>query len=233
MSIPKIIADNPKYFVIDKPAGMAVEPPSHAPTIRDWLIESGRIKVGEWPENSRLGVVHRLDSDTSGILIWAKNSEAQEKLKLSWQGRQVNKTYLALVLGEANPQGEIDLPLSRDNKNKRQKVDQFSTDRSRAALTTYRTVTVGEYQGEKVSLVEAHPITGRTHQLRVHLKAIGHTIIGDELYGNKDTRRLAEKLGLTRQFLHAWKIELADGASYQAPLPADLYQALEKVGIKV
>lgn len=239
MTTPIIIAENPDYFVIDKPAGMAVEPidraqgkpSSHRTTVRDWMVESGRIKVGDWPENSRLGVVHRLDSDTSGLLIWAKNSEAQENLKLSWQGRQVKKTYLALVLGETNPEGEIDLPLSRDNKNKRQKVDQLETDRSRAALTTYHTLKIGEYQGEKVSLVEAHPVTGRTHQLRVHLKAIGHTIIGDELYGNKDTRRLAEKFNLTRQFLHAWKIELADAATFKADLPNDLSLVLQKVGI--
>lgn len=227
---PEIITETDDYFVINKPAGMAVEAPSHEKTLRDWLIEHGKIKVGEWDEKNRYGVVHRLDSDTSGVIIWAKTPAAQEKLKLLWQGRQVEKTYLALVTGETEPAGTIELALERDNKNDRQKAVMLRSPKSRPAVTTYKRLAVGEWDGEKISLLEVRPITGRTHQIRVHLKAIGHPIIGDKLYGEKLGDQLAKKLALERQFLHARQIEL-DNHEYCAALSLDLLSVLEKVRI--
>lgn len=229
----EIIDQTDEYLVINKPANLAVEPPSHKITLAELLVKNDIINPTDWQEGERLGVVHRLDTDTSGVMLWAKNSEAKEKLKLLWQGRQVKKTYLALVLGETDTSGEIDLPISRDNKNDRQQVDWLKTDRSRPALTSYERLGIGEYQGKKVSLVRAHPITGRTHQIRVHFKAINHPLIGDELYGEKATREISEGLELNRQFLHAETLELPDGKKYCATLPDELLACLKKVKIEL
>lgn len=232
---PEIITETPDYFVINKPAGMACEPPSHAKTLRDWLIENGHIKKGEWDEESRYGIVHRLDTDTSGVTIWAKNKAAQERLKLEWQGRQVEKTYIALVAGECNPPaggGEIELSIARDNKNDKMKVVWLNDQKSRPAITRYKLLGVGQVGQYRTSLVEAHPITGRTHQIRVHFKAISHPLIGDKLYGEKATDEIAKAIGLNRQLLHASNIKL-EGKEYSVPLPEDLKSALAKTGIKI
>jgi 23S rRNA pseudouridine1911/1915/1917 synthase len=228
---PLILTETEDYFVLNKPAGMAVEPPSRTETLQDWLLKSGKIEKGEWGPEDRWGVVHRLDTDTSGVMVWAKNRAAQIDLRTQWQGRQVEKTYLALVVGETPKEGSIELAIERDNKHDRQKVALLPSPRSRPAITHYKRLTTGEVAGEKVSLVECHPITGRTHQLRVHLKAIGHPIIGDGLYGEKKTDQIAKVIGLARQFLHASRLCLPDPSEhrcFEAPLPEDLQTALQK-----
>jgi len=233
---PIIIAETPAYFVINKPAGMAVEPPSHDSTLLDWLIEQEKIETGEWPKESRLGVVHRIDTDTSGLVIWAKTPAAQEELKTLWQGRQVEKTYLALVVGECEPSGTIELAMARDNKKDRQKVVWLQDGSARPALTHYQTLSVGHVGGQTVSLVEVHPVTGRTHQIRVHFKAIGHPLVGDKLYGEKLSDSIAQTLRLDRHFLHAWKICLPaanEQHCYTAPLAEDLVAALTIAGLAV
>lgn len=235
MTEPLILAETEDYFVFNKPAGMAVEPPARAATLQDWLLEQGKIEKGEWEPEDRWGVVHRLDADTSGVMVWAKNRAAQIDLRTKWQGRQVEKTYLALVVGETPKEGSIELSIERDNRQDRQRVALLPSPRSRPAITEYRLLAVGKVGNETVSLVECHPITGRTHQLRVHLKAIGHPIIGDGLYGEKKTDQIAKALTLTRQFLHASRLCLPDGPEqlcYEAPLSADLTDVLKKSSIK-
>lgn len=242
MQPPVILSETADYFVINKPAGMATEPPSHAQTLQDWLIESGHIKTGEWQPAERFGVVHRLDSDTSGVIIWAKNKAAQERLRTDWQGRTVKKTYLALVVGECQPTGTIELPIARDNRNDKMKVAWLDDGSARPSITEYKTLALAKIMtpnldvpSQLVSLVEAHPITGRTHQIRIHFKAIGHPLVGDKLYGEKRTDQLAKQLGISRQFLHAKEICLPNNGGqicYQADLPEDLHQALIKAGIE-
>lgn len=236
MNSPKILTESSEYFVLDKPAGIACEPPSHAPTLRDWLIEQRHIQAGDWSEENRFGIIHRLDTDTSGVMLWAKTTEAQEKLKLLWQGRQTEKTYLALVVGETEPAGEIDLAITRDNKNDKQKVVMLNDGSGRPAITRFKRLAVEEIGGQKVSLVEAHPVTGRTHQIRVHFKAIGHPLVGDKLYGEKSTDQVATQLDLGRHFLHASELCLPvdeKRTCYQAPLPPELSNALDKLGITI
>lgn len=234
MTEPIILAETEDYFVFNKPAGMAVEPPSRTETLQDWLLKSGKIAKGEWGPEDRWGVVHRLDTDTSGVMVWAKNRAAQIDLRTKWQGRQVEKTYLALVVGKTPQEGSIELAIERDNKQDRQKVALLPSPRSRPAITHYKCIATGEVAGEKVSLVECHPVTGRTHQLRVHLKAIGHPIIGDGLYGEKKTDQIAKAIGLTRQFLHASRLCLPTAVEqqcYASPLAGDLLQALKEANI--
>lgn len=231
MTEPEITTETPEYWVINKPAGLAVEPPSKGQTLQDWLLKKKFIQQEDWGHESRLGVVHRLDTDTSGVLIWAKNPTSQEKLKHLWQGRAVKKTYLALVVGECPPSGTIELPLIRDNKNDRQAVAWLADQRARPAITEYVRLCCGTVGQNVVSLVRVHPITGRTHQIRVHLKAIGHPIIGDDLYGEKSTEIIAKSLKLNRQFLHATELCLPGVDCYHASLPADLKQALTAASI--
>lgn len=228
---PIIITETDEYWVINKPADMAVEPPSRQQTLQDWLLASNKIDPKNWAAEERFGVVHRLDTDTSGVLIWAKNQESQAKLKLLWQGRGVKKTYLALVVGKCPLNGTVELPLMRDNRNDRQTVAWLSDQRSRSAITEYERLAVGQVSNHAVSLVRARPITGRTHQIRVHLKAIGHPIIGDGLYGEKSSVEIANKINLSRQFLHASELCVSQQKCYQASLPEDLLKSLAAAGI--
>lgn len=226
---PQIISENHDYFVINKPAGYSIEPHANYPSITDWLDENFSVKTTN-KDADRFGIVHRLDVETSGVLIWAKNITAQQDLQKTWQGRVVKKTYIALVEGEASTEGSIELAIERDNRHDRQRVALLPSAKARPAITTYTRVAVGEWEGKKVSLVECHPVTGRTHQIRVHLHSIGHPIIGDKVYGSKLSDSLAKALGLERQFLHARSIEL-DGNHYKAPLPDDLNQVLQRLDI--
>jgi len=229
---PTILDETAEYFVINKPAGMATEPPSTNSTLRDWLIDRKLIDPTAWGSEDRFGIVHRLDTDTSGVVIWAKNEKVQADLRQLWQGRSVKKTYLALVEGSTEKGGVIELSIERDNRNDRQRVALLPSSKSRPAITKYRTVgqaTVGE---RAVSLLELQPVTGRTHQIRVHCKAIGHPLIADELYGEKASTEIATKLGLTRQFLHAVVLELPN-KRYLAPLPSDLETVLNELKIPI
>lgn len=229
MSEPTLISENNDYFVINKPSGYSVEPHENYPSITDWLDESYSIKTTN-KDFDRFGIVHRLDVETSGVLIWAKNELTQKDIQRAWQGRTVKKTYLALVTGEIQSEGSIELAIERDNQNDRQRVVLLPSLKARPAITNYRRLSVGECAGEKVSLVECHPVTGRTHQIRVHLQYTGHSIIGDRLYGTKLSDSLAKTLGLNRQFLHAYSIEL-DGNVYVAPLPEDISNVLSRLKI--
>lgn len=235
---PTLIAETVDYFVINKPAGYSVEPHDRYPSITDWLREHYGFKP-IMNEANRWGIVHRLDVETSGVLIWAKTELAQIELQKLWQGRQVKKTYLALVAGETLAEGDIEVSLERDNRNDKQRVALLPSAKARPAITEYTRLAVGdsakiENPNSKiynlVSLLECHPITGRTHQIRVHLNYLGHPIIGDKLYGNKLSDRIAAELKLDRHWLHAASIIL-DGREFTALLPADLKSTLKLCGI--
>src|SRR3989344_7078784 len=228
---PTLISETSDYYVINKPAGYSVEPHLNYPSITDWLDEHNSIKTNN-RDADRFGIVHRLDVETSGVLIWAKNILAQEDLQKIWQGRAVKKIYLSLVVGETSSEGSVELAIERDNRNDRQRVVLLPSLKARPAITNYKRLAVGEWEGEKVSLVECHPVTGRTHQIRVHLLSTGHPIIGDGIYGSKFSDKLSDSLGLHRQFLHAWKIEL-DDSQFVAPLPEDLEKVLQKLQINL
>lgn len=228
---PVILDETNDYFVINKPAGIACEPPSHQPTVRDWLIQTKKINPNDWGEADRFGIVHRLDTDTSGVMIWAKTQSAQAQLQSMWQGRAVKKTYLALVAGKTDQTGTIEYALERDNRNDRQRVAHLPGPKSRPAITEYQSLAHSKVGERDVSFVQFHPITGRTHQIRVHAKAIGHPLIADSLYGEKSSLEIAEALGLNRQFLHAFAISLPGEPMFSAPLPDDLRKILEKLQI--
>jgi len=219
-----IIYQDGDIIVVDKPAGLTVHPAPghHSGTLVNALL-------GACPDlrgiagTLRPGIVHRLDKDTSGLMVVAKNDRAQRGLQHQLKERQVRKTYLALVRGVPAPrEGKIEAPIGRHPKN-RKKMAVVSG--GREAVTRYRVRE--EIAGGKYSLLEVEPVTGRTHQIRVHLSAIGHPVVGDATYG-----RRSDVIG--RQFLHAHKLAFAmplggRTVEFESPLPADLREAIGRL----
>lgn len=209
-------------LVVDKPAGIVVHPaPGHTTgTLAQALAGHGALG-GE--EAWRAGIVHRLDRDTSGLLVVAKSEEAHRRLKALLQARDVTREYLALVEGRPPARaGTIDAPIGRDRRQRTRHSTE--TDHPREAVTHF---TVEEAL-PAATLLRVRLETGRTHQIRVHLEAIGFPVAGDPDYGGG---RSAERFGLTRQFLHAARLAFTHpmtGAAVDltSPLPEDLRDAL-------
>lgn len=215
-----IVFEDDDIIVINKPAGIAVHAGngySTAATVADWA----RSRTTD-PDPDRPGIVHRLDQDTSGLLVIAKSTAAKEVLQEQWRSRAVHKAYRLLTVGVVEPaEAVIDLPLGRDPaRPTRRRVLKSG----KSALTRYRTLV--SYPG--YSYIEAQPETGRTHQIRVHFAAMGHPIAGDTVYG--PPRR---PLGLTRQFLHATDLSFrtpsGQDVALSCPLPADLLSVLSEL----
>lgn len=251
----KIIFEDKYLIVLDKPAGILVHPTekgekdssyqrrAEADTLVDWLIKKyPNIEKLNWPDKSRIGVVHRLDKDTSGIILMAKTPEVLEKLQAQFQNREVKKTYLALVFGKVKPlQGKIEAAITRGDAGTQKVLDQvysFSKTNIRLAVTNYKVIRSYKYDGSDLTLLGAMPQTGRMHQIRVHLKHIGHPIIGDQLYNIKASRQISKELKIERQFLHAQKLEFSHPLNnkkmlFESALPQDLDTILQNLQIVV
>lgn len=219
--IPVIFEDQ-SLLVIDKPAGVTVnraETTRGQETIEDWLRQSPL---------PRRGIVHRLDKDTSGLLIIAKTADALANLQAQFKQRQVKKAYLALVHGRVEPQsGNINLPVGR-NPLRRQRFTVLIT--GRPAQTGYQVVK----QYPAYSLVKVFPKTGRTHQIRIHFKHLGHPLVADPLYLGKK-RLKQDRLWCPRLFLHSQSLSFTHPQTHriinlEVPLPYDLQAALETIG---
>jgi 23S rRNA pseudouridine1911/1915/1917 synthase len=204
--------------VVDKPAGLVVHPaPSHTgPTL---VSELGDM-LGGGDEAERPGIVHRLDKDTSGLLVVARNDQTHSALQAQVQHRQVERIYLALARGHlASRTGTIDAPIGRASRQRHRMA--VSGAASRQARTHFEVI---ELLGAETYL-EVRLETGRTHQIRAHFAAIGHPLLGDSSYGG------ARKHGLERQFLHAHRLAFdhpvsGERMSFRSELPADLAAAL-------
>ena len=231
LNIPIIYEDN-DILVLNKAPGILVHGEN---SIVDWLVKKyPNIKsVGEDP--TRPGIVHRLDKDTSGILLIAKNQKTFEYLKEQFQQRKIKKKYIALVYGKLKTEsGLIDLAIGKSKKDFRKKTTQKAIGKIREAVTEYKVLK----RFNNFTLVEAYPKTGRTHQIRVHLKAIGHPVVCDKLYGRK---KEVCPLDLSRHFLHASSLEFNLPASLtqggpsgariklEADLPRDLQATLTEL----
>jgi 23S rRNA pseudouridine1911/1915/1917 synthase len=222
-NIPLTIAyEDEDLLVVDKPAGMVVHPaPGHTTgtLVNALLYHYPAIQISG---DLRPGIIHRIDRDTSGLLVVAKNDRAKTQLQAQQQARQMLKIYLALIEGHfKEPQGVIDAPIDRHPVDR---LRMAVVPSGRPARTHYRTCEeLGPF-----SLVEAKLETGRTHQIRVHFSHKHHPVIGDPLYG---PRRQAYSLGLTRQFLHAQRLGFTrlDGRWIEcvSPLPPDLQAILD------
>jgi len=211
----EILYEDDDILVVDKPAGLAVHPGAGHPsgTLVNALIYL-RPALKGIGSSERPGIVHRLDLDTSGVMVIAKNLASHAHISEQFAQRSVNKIYLALVKGRlTQTEAIIDAPIGRDPSN-RQKMN--VVDGGKSAKTRYKVLrSIGDHQ-----LLEVKLLTGRTHQIRVHLASIGHSIIGDSLYGKKSKT-------IDRQFLHSHLLELVhpsteSSMAFKSPLPLDL-----------
>ncbi|MDD3614128.1 MAG: RluA family pseudouridine synthase [Candidatus Pacebacteria bacterium] len=237
----EIVFENKDFLVVNKPAGLLVHRVAHEQahelihekiyeqkTLVDWLVKRYPkiIDVGE--DKNRPGIVHRLDRETSGLLIVAKNQKTFDYFKKIFQEHRIKKGYLALVYGEfKNKKGVINKPIGIVASSIKRSTAAKKMKELKEAITEYEVLTSFEYQGEKFSLVKVSPKTGRTHQIRVHLSSIGHPVVGDKIYGRKK-----EKI-VSRLFLHAYLLEFPlpdDGIlRLESELPADLKKVLENL----
>ena len=224
-----IVYEDADLIVINKPAGMVAHPAAghasgtlvnavlaHSPELRD---------VGE---ENRSGIVHRLDKDTSGLIIVAKNETAREHLQRQFKSRSVHKVYIALVEGHLTPpQGLIDVPIGGDKQQRKRMAAAID---GRPSQTAFKAVEFFDKGAQHYTLVEVRPQTGRTHQIRVHFAWLKFPIVGDTVYG----RRRKTRLPVSRHFLHAQSLTFrlpSDGreVTLTAPLPPDLAAALESL----
>jgi 23S rRNA pseudouridine1911/1915/1917 synthase len=216
---PLIIHLDPRFAVVDKPAGLVVHPARghRGPTL---VSELGDLLGGG--ESERPGIVHRLDKDTSGLMLVARDEEAHRRLSRMIAEREVARTYLALIEGRpASRSGTIDAPLGRDHRAPERRAIRGRG--ARDARTHFEVIEALPAD----SLAEVRLETGRTHQIRAHFAAIGHPVAGDPRYGH------AHRHGLERQFLHSARLELDDPfrgerLRFESELPDDLVAALEQ-----
>lgn len=214
----EIVFEHPDFLVLYKPAGVIVHPPSEKSemiSLIDWLLATYK-DIKHVGYTTRPGIVHRLDKDTSGLLIVALNNVSHAKISDMFKSRTIHKTYYAVVSGHPLKEGSIDFPIGRHPVT-RSRMTHNATGRS--ALTYYKVI---EYF-EDSSLVEIKLITGRTHQIRVHFSTIGHPLIGDALYGTPSKK-------INRQALHAHSLQFdyeGNSYSFTKELPKD-FQSLIK-----
>jgi 23S rRNA pseudouridine1911/1915/1917 synthase len=227
-----ILFEDPSLLVLNKPAGLVVHPAAghEEHTLVNALLHHCRESLSGIGGVARPGIVHRLDKDTSGCLVVAKNDETHLALSAQFAERQVEKIYHAIVCGElAREAGEIRAAIAR-HPSHRKRMAARDDDAGRAAHTSYRVV-------EKLHLatfVEAQIHTGRTHQVRVHFQFLGHPLVGDATYGARQNKRLTELTGYAapRVMLHARELSFIHPRtqkqlSFEAPLPADFREALK------
>lgn len=202
----KIIYRDRNFIAVNKPAGLLVHTTEHQkikePTLVDWLLKNFPQvkKVGD-DTQYRPGIVHRLDRDTSGVMLVALNQEYFSYLKNLFQEKKIKKTYLAIVKGTVKEKkGRIERPIGIKSGTTKRSV--FSEKMAKEAITEFKLMKNFQKNGQEYSLLEVSPLTGRTHQIRVHLAYINHPVIGDRLYGGKTVALLIEK-----QMLHCYALE--------------------------
>ncbi len=223
-----VVHEDDDLLVVDKPPGLVVHPAAGnwRGTLMNGLLHH-RPALARLP---RAGIVHRLDRDTSGLLVVAKTERAFASLSAQLAERSMERRYLALVVGRCPAAGTIDAPIGRDPVSRIRMA--VVPDRGKPARTRYERLAVGRLASREVSLLECRLESGRTHQIRVHLRSIGHPLVGDTLYGGPALE------GFPRQALHAWRLALrhpADGrrVCWRSPLPDDLRALCTTAGIDV
>lgn len=224
----ELIFEHADFLIISKPAGLVVHAPHpdyHQITLVDWLTHYFS-EISQVGAADRAGIVHRLDMHTSGLMIVPRNNFAHAQFTAMFKDRQISKTYLAIVKGAPSREGLINSAIVRHptHRNKMTHVCQHEAHeswavRARTAQTNY---VVQEYFAE-TALVQAKPVTGRTHQIRVHLASIGHALIGDVVYGSKSSL-------MQRHALHAYQLQFTYQGQqffFESPLPPDMQKLLE------
>lgn len=242
---PTILYEDNDVLVINKPEGWMVHEDgkeTDTPIVVEWFLrrlpEAAGVGEPAYAQNgtllNRAGVVHRLDRETSGVLILAKTQDAHAFLKQQFKDRNVYKEYRAFVYGRIHDRwGTINRPIGRSGKDHRlRSAMKGAKGQLRDAVTDIERIGMGEYEGEAFSYLKLVPKTGRTHQLRVHLRAVDRPIVNDELYGSYVAEK-SNNLGLSRMALHAHILELTlpngQNERFIAPLPQEFEEAAERI----
>lgn len=240
-----ILYEDEYILALDKPSGLMVhgDGRTEEDTLTDWinsnypaLSDIGEPMIlqrgKETLEVKRPGIVHRLDKETSGVILVAKTKESHQFLKEQFQKRLVKKVYNAVVwgkFGEENLEGVVDKPIGKSPADfRRWSAEYGAKGELREAVTEYKVLTQGEFEGEKFAYLEIRPKTGRTHQIRVHMKSISHPVVMDKLYGSKNSLE-KQTLGFKRLALHALSISLVlpnnTHIQIESPLPEEFENA--------
>lgn len=220
----EVIHEDDHLLVVSKPAGMVVHPaPGHPSGTLVNALLAHCPSIADVGAPDRPGVVHRLDKETSGLLAVAKTEPTLEALQEQFRNREVEKAYLALVQGRVQPsEGIIEVPIGRHHRHRQRMAARRD---GKYARTRYH----AKAFFREHTLLDVHPYTGRTHQIRVHLSWLGYPVVGDSVYGHRDQPLLKE-----RHFLHAHHLSFLHPVSgkrlaFEAPLPADLVRVLERL----
>lgn len=239
-----VLYEDADCVVVNKPAGLMVHPDERTESVflTDWVISNypdsknvgENIKTSQGTTIERPGIVHRLDRDTSGVIVIAKTQDGHVWLKKQFQDRTVSKKYLAFVWGELKEEfGTITRPIGRSaNEYPKWSAQRGARGEMRDAETYWTRLWTGAVEGDKFSLIQAEPKTGRTHQIRVHFQAVHHPVVCDPLYA--ENKPVA--LGFSRLALHARSIEFVNTQNkkvqVKAPLPEDFKTAYKNLGIR-
>jgi 23S rRNA pseudouridine1911/1915/1917 synthase len=231
-----VVHEDEHLLVVDKPAGMVVHPAAGNPdgTLVNALLHHCAGRLSGIGGVARPGIVHRIDKDTSGLLVVAKTDVAHEGLAAQFARHSIDRRYLAVTAGIPVPlSGTIDAPLARSAAN-RKKIAIVAEGRGKRAVTHYATVE----RLRDAALVECRLETGRTHQVRVHMASIGHPLVGDPVYGRsgKTHGKLLKELGFHRQALHAAELGFThpvtkNGLSFSSPMPPDMQELFNALGV--
>ena len=229
---PKIIYQDDAFFVIDKPAGWITneaDTTTTQPVLQSWIRENFEYPL-KGNKEMRDGIVHRLDKETSGLVIIAKTKEAFEKLQAEFKNREVQKTYVALLHGRIDMDGKVEVSVGRLPWRR----DRFGViPGGRESVSEYKVLKFYPGNNAGHTLVEFYPKTGRTHQIRIHAKHIGHAIVADEFYAGRKTAR-NDRVWCPRLFLHATSIKFIHPVTnktveFKSDLPVDLKGVLVKI----
>ncbi len=234
---PSVLFEHRDFVILDKPAGLVVHPAVSTPrgTLVHWLLAHYPEVAGVGEEKFRPGIVHRLDKETSGVMVVARTQPMFQHLKQAFADRRVTKKYTALVLGTLDEEdGSVSYPIGRAKTDPTKQRVYRNLSRasrtSRNAQTYWRVLK----RYARTTLVEVTPVTGRMHQIRVHMQAIGHPVAGDRKYARK---RMRGPKTVGRLFLHASFLSFegpkGEKFSFSSPLPADLARALKNLPFMV
>jgi 23S rRNA pseudouridine1911/1915/1917 synthase len=231
----EIAYEDAHLIVVDKPAGLVVHPAAGNldGTLVNALLHHCRGSLSGIGGVARPGIVHRIDKDTSGLIVAAKTDHAHEGLARQFADHSIDRRYLAIVEGRPAAEGTVDAPLARSATN-RQKIAIVDGPRGKRAVTHWRLIA----PLDQAALIECRLETGRTHQIRVHMASLGHPLIGDQVYGRTKTlhRPLIERLGFRRQALHAARLGFnhpvtGEKLAFESPIPADMQELFSELSV--
>ncbi len=223
-----IVHEDEALIVIDKPVGLVVHPAAG-----NWTGTLLNGLLHRWPALQgvpRAGIVHRLDKDTTGLLVVAKTLSAQTSLVRQLQDRSVSRQYLALVWGQPVSGGRIEAAIAR-HPRERTKMAVSQSPQAKPAVTHYTRLATGTLDGKPVALLQCRLETGRTHQIRVHLQSIGFPLVGDAVYGKSHLTGVFPRQALHAEHLGLLHPATGEACEWHAPLPADMAALLERAGI--